>query len=161
MGLAAVPWDRCQTYEAGGLGVTETPELGRLDHEHVCGRLADAWNARQDVEALAQVRVCVAQCFEASIDRFDLAVDLAQPLSELTFDEGRDGDGLAVEGCDAVLDECVAGVESFLKASTVLVAGARVSRSRTAPMRANKGRRTDQSWQVFLWPGRSVWPDRD
>src|SRR5580700_1591462 len=79
-----------------------------------CGHLADAWNARQDVEALAQVRVCVAQRFEASIDRFDLAIDLAQPLSELTLDEGRDGDGLAVEGCDAVLDECVAGVDEFL-----------------------------------------------
>ena len=113
MGLAAVPRDRRQTYEAGGLGVLETPELGRLDDEHVCGHLADAWNARQDVEPLAQVRVCVAQRFEASIDRFDLAVDLAQPLSELTLDEGRDGDGLAVEGCDAVLDECVAGVDEF------------------------------------------------
>jgi hypothetical protein len=44
------------------------------------------------VEPLAQVRVCVAQRFEASIDRFDLAVDLAQPLSELTLDEGRDGE---------------------------------------------------------------------
>ena len=66
MGLAAVPWDRRQTYEAGGLGVLETPELGRLDDKHVCGHLADAWNARQDVEPLAQVRVCVAQCFEAS-----------------------------------------------------------------------------------------------
>jgi hypothetical protein len=73
MGLAAVPWDRRETYEAGGLGVLKTPELGRLDDEHVCGHLADAWNARQDVEPLAQVRVCVAQCFEASIDRFDLA----------------------------------------------------------------------------------------
>src|SRR5580700_10088736 len=89
------------------------PELGRLDDKHVCGHLADAWNARQDVEPLAQVRVCVAQRFEASIDRFDLAVDLAQPLSELTLDEGRDGDGLAVEGCDAFLDECVAGVDEF------------------------------------------------
>jgi hypothetical protein len=37
------------------------------------------------------------------------------PLSELTLDEGRDGDGLAVEGCDAVLDECVAGVDEFLQ----------------------------------------------
>ena len=55
--------------------------------------------------------VRVAQRFEASIDRFDLAVDLAQPLSELTLNDGRDGDGLAVEGCDAVLDECVAGVD--------------------------------------------------
>jgi hypothetical protein len=54
-----------------------------------------------------------AQCFEASIDRCDLAVDLTQPLSELTFDERRGGDGLAVEGCDAVLDECVAGVDEF------------------------------------------------
>ena len=80
MGLAAVPRDRRQTYEAGGLGVLETPELWRLDDEHVCGHLADAWNARQDVEPLAQVRVCVAQRFEASIDRFDLAVDPAQPL---------------------------------------------------------------------------------
>ena len=101
MGLAAcsLGTEANQTYEAGGLGVLETPELGRLDDKHVCGHLADAWNARQDVEALAQVRVCVAQCFEASIDRFDLAIDLAQPLSELTLDEGRDGDGLAVEGC--------------------------------------------------------------
>ena len=74
--------------EAGGLGVLESPELGRLDDELVCGHLADTWNARQDVETLAQVRVCVAQRFEASIDRFDLAVDLAQPLSELTFDGG-------------------------------------------------------------------------
>ena len=113
MGLAAVPWDRCETYEAGGLGVLETPELGRLDDEHVCGHLADAWNARQDVDPLAQFRVCVAQCFEASIDRCDLAVDLAQPLSELTLDEGRDGDGLTVEGCDTVLDEGVAGVDEF------------------------------------------------
>jgi hypothetical protein len=87
MGPAAVPRDRCETYEAGGLGVLETPEFGRLDDEHVCGHLADAWNVRQDVKPLAQV--CVAQCFEASIDRFDLAVDLAQPLSELTLDEGE------------------------------------------------------------------------
>jgi hypothetical protein len=29
-----------------------------------------------------------AQRVETSIDRFDLAVNLAQPLSELTFDEG-------------------------------------------------------------------------
>ena len=78
MGLPAVPWDRRETYEAGGLGVLETPEFGRLDDEHVCGHLADAWNARQDVETLAQVRVCVAQCFEASIDRFDLAFGLAR-----------------------------------------------------------------------------------
>ena len=92
---------------------TETPELRRLDDEHVRGHLADAWNARQDVEPLAQVRVCVAQRFEVFVDRFGLAVDLAQPLSELTLDEGRDGDGLAVEGCDAVLDECVAGVDEF------------------------------------------------
>ena len=35
MGLAAVPWDRRETYKAGGLGVLETPELGRLDDEHV------------------------------------------------------------------------------------------------------------------------------
>jgi hypothetical protein len=48
------------------------------------------------------------------VDRFDLAIDLAQPLSELTLDEGRDDDGLAVEGGDAVLDECVAGVDEFL-----------------------------------------------
>jgi hypothetical protein len=82
---------------------------------------------RQDVEALAQVRVCVAQCFEASIDRFDLAVDLAQPLSELTLDEGRDGDGLAVEGCDAVLDECVAGVDEFPQGLDRLAGGARAS----------------------------------
>src|SRR5580700_7959824 len=123
MGLAAVPRDRRQTYEAGGLGVLETPELGRLDDEHVCGHLADAWNARQDVEPLAQVRVCVAQRFEASIDRFDLAVDLAQPLSELTLDEGRDGDGLAVEGCDAFLDECVAGVDEFLQGLDRLAGG--------------------------------------
>ena len=65
--LAAVPWDRRQTYEAGGLGVLEKPELGRLDDEHVCGHLADAWNAGQDVEALAQVRVCVAQVFSLGI----------------------------------------------------------------------------------------------
>jgi hypothetical protein len=26
MGLPAVPWDRRQTYEAGGLGMLETPE---------------------------------------------------------------------------------------------------------------------------------------
>ena len=87
---------QAQTYEAGGLGVLETPELGRLDDEHVCGHLADAWNAGQDAKSLAQVRVCVAQQFEASIDRFDLAADLAQPLSELTLDEGRDSGGLAV-----------------------------------------------------------------
>jgi hypothetical protein len=35
--------------------VLETPELGRLDDEHVCGHLADAWNAGQDLETLAQV----------------------------------------------------------------------------------------------------------
>jgi hypothetical protein len=75
--------------------------------------------------------------FEASIDRFDLAVDLAQPLSELTLDEGRDGDGLAVEGCDAVLDECVAGVDEFPQGLDRLAGGARVSSSRTAPMRAS------------------------
>ena len=80
----------------------------------------------------AQVRVCVAQRFEASIDRFDLAVDLAQPLSdELTFDKGRDGDGLAVEGCDAILDECCSrAFTSSFKASTVLLAGARAARGR-------------------------------
>jgi hypothetical protein len=75
MGVAAGTGAR--PYEAGGLGVLETSELGRLDDEHVCGHLTEARNARQDVETLAQVRVCVAQCFEASIDRFDLAVDLA------------------------------------------------------------------------------------
>ena len=74
-------------------------------------------------EPLAQVRVRVAQRFEASIDRFDLAVDLAQPLSELTFDKGRDGDGLAVEGCDAVPDECVAGVDEFPQAFDRLAGG--------------------------------------
>ena len=68
MGLATVPCDRCETYETGSLGVVETPELGRLDHEHVCGRLAEARNAGQDVEALAQVRVCVAQQFEVFVD---------------------------------------------------------------------------------------------
>jgi hypothetical protein len=72
-------------------------------------RRGPANRTRVDGEPLAQVRVCVAQRFEASIDRFDLA----QPLSELTLDEGRDGDGLAVEGCDAILDECVAGVDEF------------------------------------------------
>ena len=74
------------------MGVFETPELGRLDNENVCGRLAEARNAGQDVEALTQVRVCVAQHFEVFVDRFDLAIDLAQPLSELTLDEGRDGE---------------------------------------------------------------------
>ena len=118
-----------QTYEAGGLSVLETPELEASTTSTFASHLADAWNARQDVKPLAQVRVCVAQCFEASIDRFDLAVDLAQPLSELTLDEGRDGDGLAVEGGDAVLDECVAGVDEFLMTSTVLLAG-RASRGR-------------------------------
>jgi hypothetical protein len=42
-------------------------------------RGAVASNARQDVEALEQVRVCVAQCFEVSIDCFDLAVDPRRP----------------------------------------------------------------------------------
>ena len=114
MGLATVPCERCETYETGSFAVVETPELRRLDHEHVCGRLADAWNAGQDVEALAQVRVCVAQHFEVFVDRFDLTIDLAQPLSELTPDEGRDSGGLAVEGGDAVLDECIAGADEFL-----------------------------------------------
>jgi hypothetical protein len=95
MGLAAVPWDRRETYEAGGLGVLETPDLGRLDDEHVCGHLADAWNARQDVEPLAQARVCVAECFEASIDRFDLAVDLAQ--HEADGSEAEKGERFVVE----------------------------------------------------------------
>jgi len=98
LGLVAVPWDSCETYEAGGLGVLETPELGRLEHEHVCGPLAEAWNARQDDEALAQrfaqVRVCVAQHFEVFVARFDLA----QPLNELTPDDRRDGESLAVQG---------------------------------------------------------------
>jgi hypothetical protein len=40
MGLATLPWDRRQTDEVGGLGVGQTPELARLDDEHVCGRLA-------------------------------------------------------------------------------------------------------------------------
>ena len=61
MGLATVPCERSETYETGGFVVVETPELGRLAHEHVCGRLAEARNASQDVEALAQVRVCIAQ----------------------------------------------------------------------------------------------------
>jgi hypothetical protein len=44
-------WDRCEPNEAGGLGVVEIPELGRLDHKHVCGRLAEARNAGQDVRS--------------------------------------------------------------------------------------------------------------
>jgi len=67
--------------------MVETPELGRLDHQHIGGPLAEAWNARQDVEALADVCVGLAQRFEALVDGFDLAVDLAEPLSELTLDE--------------------------------------------------------------------------
>ena len=117
--------------------VVETPELWRLDDEHVGGHLADAWNARQDVEPLAQVRVGVAQRFEALIDRFDLAVDLAEPLSELTLDEGRDGDGLAVEGSDAVLDEGVTGVDEFPHGLDRRADGGLGSSSRTAPMRAS------------------------
>jgi hypothetical protein len=57
------------------------------------------------------------------VDRFDLAIDLAQSLNELTLDEGRDGDGLAVEGGDAVLDECVAGVDEFLHGFDCLAGG--------------------------------------
>ena len=91
----------------------ETPELGRLDHEHVCGRLADAWNARRDVEPLAQVESALRSVLGASIDHFDLAVDRATSEGELTLDEGRDGLAWLVEGCDAVLDECVAGVDEF------------------------------------------------
>jgi hypothetical protein len=63
------------------------------------------------------------QHFEVFVDRFDLAIDLAQPLSELTLDEGRDGDGLAVESGDAVLDECVAGVDEFLHGLDCLAGG--------------------------------------
>jgi hypothetical protein len=40
MGLATLPCKRCETYETGRVGVVEAPELGRLDHEHICGRLA-------------------------------------------------------------------------------------------------------------------------
>ena len=45
MGLAAVPRDRRQTYEASAAwACSETPEhRRRLDDEHVCGHLADAW----------------------------------------------------------------------------------------------------------------------
>jgi hypothetical protein len=57
------------------------------------------------------------------VDRFDLAIDLAQPLSELTLDEGRDSGGLAVEGGDAVLDECIAGVDEFLHGLDRLAGG--------------------------------------
>jgi hypothetical protein len=67
MGLATVPWDRRQTDEAGGLGVVETSELGRLDHEHMLVKISRRRRVRpRNVEALAQVRVCVAQCLEAS-----------------------------------------------------------------------------------------------
>ena len=77
--------------------------------------------------------------------------------------EGRDdGDGLAVEGCDAVLDECVAGVGRVpSRPRPSLLAGARVSEfENCAHAGKHKERHTGQSWQVFLWPGRSVWPDR-
>ena len=113
MGLAAVPCDRGEACEACDLAMVETPELGRLDHEHIGGRFADAGNARENGEALAQVRVCVAQRFEVLVDRLDLAVDLAQPAGELTFDERRDGDRLPVEGGDAVFDESVAVFDEF------------------------------------------------
>jgi hypothetical protein len=53
-----------------------------------------------------------------SVLRRQSIFDLAQPLSELTLDEGRDGDGPAVEGCDAVPDERVVALTSSLKAST-------------------------------------------
>jgi hypothetical protein len=62
--------------------VLETPELGRLDDEHVCGHLADAWNFRQDVEPLAQVRICVAQCFEVTPG--SLGTTISRLLSDST-----------------------------------------------------------------------------
>jgi hypothetical protein len=77
----------------------------------------------KDVEPLAQVRVCVAQQFEVFVDRFDLAIDLVPPLSELTLDEGRESGGLAVEGGDAVLDECIAGVDELLHGLDRLAGG--------------------------------------
>ena len=127
MGLAAVPRDRCETYEAGGLGVLETPELWRLHDEHVCGHLADALRmlVKGDVEPLAQVRVCVAQRFEASIDRFDVAVDLAQPLSKLTLDEGRDGDDAAFGGATSVEPKTISPTDPAARytASANAVAG--------------------------------------
>ena len=93
--------------------MVETPELGRLDHERIGCPLGEAWNAGQDVEAPADVRVGLAQRFEAPLNGFDLAVDLAKPVNELALDEGCDGDSLAVEDGDAILDEGVTGVDQF------------------------------------------------
>ena len=85
MGLAALPWDRRETYEAGGLGVVDDARV------RASRRGARLRSSRRRLEcssrcqALARVRICVAQGFEASVNRFDLAVNLPQPLSKLAF----------------------------------------------------------------------------
>ena len=98
IGLAAVAGDGGETDEATGLGIVEATELGRpTTRVFAVGSAKPGMLVRistRSVRSGSEPR----RVLRAIVDRLDLAVDLAQPLGELTFDEGVECDGLSVEG---------------------------------------------------------------
>jgi hypothetical protein len=62
-----------------------------------------------------ELRIGASQLFLLFVDGVDVGVDLAQPMSELAFEQRRQDGPEAVEGGDAVFDQGVASVEEFLQ----------------------------------------------
>ena len=106
--LDGVARHRREAGEARGASVLEGAKLGHLDQHGQRGGLADAGDADQDVEAGLQGGIGGERRVQGSVDRGELALDLAQTRSDLTLEQRR-----AVRVVAVVVNVTAADASSF------------------------------------------------
>ena len=109
--------------EVGGLAGFESAEFGHCDQQGKGGDVGYAGNAGQDGEAIGEARVGFDNLENGGFDCRDLAIDLFEALSILTFQQRERQSFSAVLGGGSILHQGLASDVKLLQFEQELASG--------------------------------------
>lgn len=102
--------------EAGercGLLVLDAAKLWHRGDELIGGHRSHAGDAGEDLMSAGQCSIGGDQAGDLGVERFDMPIDLVQPLPSLTFEQSDDEDFLAVLERGPITHQPVAGIDQL------------------------------------------------
>ena len=151
-----------QACEVCGLTRFEGAQLRHCDQQAKGGDVVYAGNADQDGEAIGETHVCFDNLENGRFDCRDLAIDLFEALSILTFQQRERQSFSAVLGGGSILHQGLASDVKLLQFEQKLASGwARLQFQQGAHAEPGSPHPGDRSSPACRSPQRSGAPDAD